>query len=182
MQQQEIIQLIQGCKNQDQRSQIALYDLFYKAMYNTALRIVQDKMLAEDIMQEAFITVFAKIGELVEEVTFPKWLKQIVVNKSLNHLKKEKRFTSLDVTSIEDELFEGVRFEDHSEDLTRILTTINELKDNYRVLLTLYYIEGYDYEEIIDITGFTAVNCRTILSRAKQSLRKKLEPCLKAII
>ncbi len=182
MQQQEIIQLVQGCKKQNQRAQLALYDMFYKAMYNTALRIVQDKMLAEDIMQEAFITVFLKIEELVEDITFPKWLKQIVVNKSLNHLKKAKRFTSLDIVNLEESLDEGGGIDEYSTDLTSVMNAIGGLKENYRVLLTLYYIEGYDYEEIIDITGFTAVNCRTILSRAKQSLRKKIQPCLKAIV
>ncbi|MFD0963744.1 RNA polymerase sigma factor [Pseudofulvibacter geojedonensis] len=182
MQQQEIIQLVEGCKKQNQKAQLALYDMFYRAMYNTALRIVQDKMLAEDIMQEAFITVFAKIESLDEVITFPKWLKQIVVNKSLNFLKKEKRFTSLEMSSLKEEVDDGFWSVEETKDVKQIILAINDLKENYRVLLTLYYIEGYDYEEIVQITGFTHVNCRTLLSRAKKSLQKKMQPCLKAII
>ena len=55
-----------------------------------------------------------------------------------------------------------------------ILNTMNSLKDNYRVILTLHLIEGYDYEEICDIMNLTYANCRTMLSRAKESLRSKL--------
>ena len=51
---------------------------------------------------------------------------------------------------------------------------MNSLKDNYRVILTLHLIEGYDYEEICDIMNLTYANCRTMLSRAKESLRSKL--------
>ena len=174
MQDQQIIQLVQGCKKQDQGAQIALYDLFFSAMYNTSLRIVQDKMLAEDIVQDTFIIVFSKINGLTEEVTFPKWLKQIVVNKSLDYLKQERRFTSLEFYDLEAKIEDDLIIENHTEEVQRVVTEIDSLKDNYRVLLTLYYIEGYDYEEIVEITGFTHVNCRTLLSRARQSLRKKL--------
>jgi len=87
MHQVELIQLIKHCKKNDQKAQIAIYDLFFKAMYNTAFRIVQQQDLAEDITQDSFIVAFSKVSSLQEEVTFPKWLKQIVVNKSLTHLK-----------------------------------------------------------------------------------------------
>lgn len=175
MQQKELTLLIQDCKKQKHKAQVAVYNLFFKAMYNTAFRIVQDQHLAEDIMQEAFIAAFSKLDTLKEEVTFPKWLKQIVVRKSFTHIKKIKKFSSLDVERLEietDEIAIEVDIEDFG--VQRIISSINSLKDNYRVLLTLHYIEGYDYEELVEITGFTYINCRTIISRAKESLRKKL--------
>lgn len=179
MREQELILLVKNCKKQNQKAQIAIYDLFFKAMFNTAFRIVQDKMIAEDIMQEAFLTVFSKIDSLQEEKTFPKWLKQVVVNKSLNQLKKEKRFTSLELSSLKEEVDDGFWNVEETKDVNQIILAISDLKENYRVLLTLYYIEGYDYEEIVQITGLTPVNCRTLISRAKKSLRKKMQPCLK---
>lgn len=179
MHQGDLIQLVKRCKKHNQIAQIAIYDLFFEAMYNTAFRIVQQQDLAEDITQDAFIIAFSKVTSLQEEITFPKWFKQIVVNKSLTHLKQKKRFYPLDVeklnSTIDDEY-------DHEFDTTnigvqKIIKTINSLKDNYRILLTLHYIEGYDYEEIVEITGFTHTNCRTLISRAKSSLRKKLDKC-----
>jgi len=56
-----------------------------------------------------------------------------------------------------------------------VLKTIEILKDNYRMVLTLHYIEGYDQEEITEILNISYANCRTTISRAKESLRKKLE-------
>ena len=173
MQQKELTLLINDCKKQNHKAQVVVYDLFFKAMYNTAFRIVQDQHLVEDIMQEAFITAFSKIDTLKEAITFPKWLKQIVVRKSLTHIKKVRKFSALDVEQLEIET-DDIVIEVEGFGVQRIITAINSLKDNYRILLTLHYIEGYDYEELVEITGFTYINCRTIISRAKESLRKKL--------
>jgi len=179
MHQVELIQLIKHCKINDQKAQIAIYDLFFKAMYNTAFRIVQQQDLAEDITQDSFLIAFSKVKTLQEEVTFPKWLKQIVVNKSLTHLKQRKRFYPLDVEKLSNTIDEELDTDFDTSDIgiQYIIETINNLKDNYRILLTLHYIEGYDYEEIVEITGFTHTNCRTVISRAKSSLRKKLDKC-----
>ena len=179
MHQVELIQLIKHCKKNNQKAQIAIYDLFFKAMYNTAFRIVQQQDLAEDITQDSFLVAFSKVSNLQEEVTFPKWLKQIVVNKSLTLLKQKKKFYPLDIeklnSTIDDEY--DNEFDSTAIGVQEIIKTINSLKDNYRILLTLHYIEGYDYEEIVVITGFTHTNCRTLISRAKSSLRKNLDKC-----
>jgi len=179
MHQSELIQLVKRCKKNDQIAQVAIYDLFFKAMYNTAFRIVQQQDLAEDIAQDSFIVAFSKVSNLQEEITFPKWIKQIVVNKSLTHLKQKKRFYPLDVEKLNNAIDEEYDSEFNTADVgfQEIIKTINNLKDNYRILLTLHYIEGYDYEEIVEITGFTHTNCRTLISRAKSSLRKKLDKC-----
>lgn len=179
MHQVDLIQLIKNCKKNDQKAQIAIYDLFFKAMYNTAFRIVQQQGLAEDITQDSFIVAFSKMNNLQEEITFPKWLKQIVVNKSLTYLKQKKRFYPLDVEKLNNTIDEEYDFEidTNNSGVQEIIKTINSLKDNYRILLTLYYIEGYDYEELVEITGFTHTNCRTLISRAKTSLRKKINKC-----
>ncbi|MEM6686750.1 MAG: sigma factor-like helix-turn-helix DNA-binding protein, partial [Bacteroidota bacterium] len=57
----------------------------------------------------------------------------------------------------------------------KVLQTLKTLKDNYRVSLTLHLIEGFDYEEICTILDISYANCRTMISRAKDSLRRKLE-------
>jgi len=179
MHQVELIQLIKNCKKNDQKAQIAIYDLFFKAMYNTAFRIVQQQDLAEDITQDSFIVAFSKVNNLQEEITFPKWLKQIVVNKSLTYLKQRKRFYPLDIEKLNNTVDDdyGVELETSNIGVQEVIETINSLKDNYRILLTLHYLEGYDYEEMVEITGFTHTNCRTLISRAKSSLRKKLDKC-----
>ena len=83
-------QLIDLCKRGDSKAQFEIYKLYHKAMYNTCLRIVEDATEAEDIMQEAFFKAFDKINTYRNEVSFGAWLKRIVVNASLDYLKKVK--------------------------------------------------------------------------------------------
>ncbi|MFK7782275.1 RNA polymerase sigma factor [Psychroserpens sp.] len=177
---QNIEQLLQLCKSGDQHAQMEVYNRYYKAMYNTALRIVKDSFEAEDIMQDSFLTAFTKLDNLKEIKTFGSWLKRIVINNSIYHYKKNNKYNDV---PLDDVLY---KVEDHSGigevetfssiKANQILDTMKLLKDNYRMGLTLHLIEGYDYEEICEIMNITNANCRTLISRAKESLRKKLAP------
>jgi RNA polymerase sigma-70 factor (ECF subfamily) len=82
--------LVDGCRTGDQKSQFKIYKLYYKAMYNTSLRIVNDTMEAEDIMQESFLSAFEKIDSYSGTVSFGAWLKRIVINRSLDALSRRK--------------------------------------------------------------------------------------------
>ena len=84
-------ELINGCRRGDQKAQFQIYKLYYKAMYNTSLRIVNNTMEAEDIMQEAFLSAFEKIGSYSGTVSFGAWLKKIVQNRSLDFLSSTSR-------------------------------------------------------------------------------------------
>lgn len=150
-----------------------VYKSYYKAMYNVAHRIVRDEFEAEDIMQEAFLTAFTKLDSFKGEVTFGAWLKAIVVNKSLTQLKKNNRYNEVKLSIVKDE----VEQEETTLNKTNlkpniILNYLNTLKENYRVILTLNLIEGYDYEEIAEILDYTNENVRTTIFRAKKKLKQ----------
>lgn len=171
--------LVARCQKGDQRAQMEVYERYYRAMYNTSVRIVKDTAEAEDIMQEAFLKAFSKINTLQEVSTFGAWLKRIVVNLSINsfnHKVKLNEVTYNDELKNEADESEGIILENDSknEKVKKILKTLNSLKENYRVALTLHLIEGYDYEEIGEILNLSYANCRTTISRAKESLRRKL--------
>ncbi|AWI26398.1 RNA polymerase sigma factor [Flavobacterium pallidum] len=171
--------LIRLCKENSRAAQFELYNLYYKAMYNTALRIVKDIHWAEDVMQESFMKAFTKLDSFKGEVTFGAWLKRIVINHSIDNYKKINKNA---VSSLDDVLY---KVGDHAEetdgfDFTgmkaqQILNCIKSLKDNYRLVLTLLFVEGYDQEEISEIMNINAGNCRTLISRAKDSLRQKID-------
>ena len=175
----DITDLIPLCKKGQQSAQLEVYNRYYKAMYNTALHIVKDTAEAEDVMQEAFLNAFTKLDSFKGEETFGSWLKRIVVNKSLNSYQRTKK---RDETPIEDHLY---RIEDDTEGIAeadlsqvkaqQVLHAMDSLKDNYRQALSLHLIEGYDYEEMSMILNVSYANCRTVVSRAKDSLRKKLQ-------
>lgn len=156
-----------------------MYSRYCKAMYNVAFRIVKDAHYAEDVMQEGFLKAFLKIDDYKQEVAFGAWLKRIIVNHSIDFYKKNNRFGTDDfekvVYKVEDE-----SETEHETDYThlkadQVMQAINGLKDSYRMILTLFFVEGYDQEEITEILNISYANCRTTISRAKESLRQKLQ-------
>jgi RNA polymerase sigma factor (sigma-70 family) len=166
--------IIDRCKDGENKAQFQLYKLYYKSMYNTSLRIVRNDTEAEDVIQEAFLKAFQKIDTYRGEVSFGAWLKRIVVNRSLDVLKKRKV------------VFEEVNERKHdTEDVSAnpaesidpetIRKAIDNLPDGYRVVLSLYLIEGYDHEEISQILGISNSASRTQYMRAKNKLRDHLK-------
>ena len=172
---QYINQLLERCKKSDTTAQMQIYKDYYKAMYNTSLRILKDEFEAEDIMQEAFLTAFTKLNTFKGEVTFGAWLKRIVINKSLTQLKKNNKYQDVKMEVLSEASNDTEEVINYSDlKASKVLEMLNSLKDNYRVVLTLNLIEGYDYEEIAQILAYTDENVRTTISRAKKKLKQLL--------
>ncbi len=148
-------------------------------MFNTSLRILKNSFEAEDVMQESFLVAFTKLGTFKGEVTFGSWLKRIVINKSITQLRKNNKYeeVSLDKVASPDSYWDESETDNIEYTMLKakdISEAINQLKDNYRLALTLNLIEGYDYEEIAEIMKITYQNSRTTISRAKNKLRQLL--------
>ena len=174
---QDIEQLLLQCKSGNQRAQLEVYNRYNKAMYNTAIRIVKDSFKAEDIMQESFLMAFSKLNTLKDIKLFGAWLKRIVVNNSIADYNKTSKQNEVPLDhvlyKIEDN--SGIEERHHdNEKVNQIMSVMKTLKPNYSLGLSLHLIEGYDYEEICEIMEISYANCRTLISRAKESLRKKL--------
>jgi len=179
---QNIEVLLEQCKTGNQRAQMEVYNRYYKAMYNTSFRIVKDSFKAEDIMQESFLTAFTKLDTLNDTLVFGSWLKRIVVNNSIYDYHKNQKNNDVPLNEVlyKVEDHQGIE-EDHEWTkikAAQIIQTMKSLKENYQIGLTLFLIEGYDYEEICEIMNISYANCRTMISRAKDSLRQKLQPAI----
>jgi RNA polymerase sigma factor (sigma-70 family) len=167
--------LIRSCKRGSTKAQFELYSLYYKGMYNVSLRIVRDNAEAEDIMQEAFLTAFDKIESFKAEVTFGAWLKKIVVNKSLDALRRRKLKT--------EEMNEGyMRMPDEEDETLKVLDkvvlikrVVAQLPETQRLLITLHLFEGYPHEEIAQMLDMKHGAVRTAYLRAKNKLQDLLE-------
>ncbi|WP_298481057.1 RNA polymerase sigma factor [uncultured Maribacter sp.] len=175
---ENIDNLLQLCLDGKQSAQLEIYNLYYKAMYNTAIRIVKNSAEAEDVMQESFLNAFTKLHTFKAEVSFGAWLKRIVINNSIYHYRKQQKNNEV---AFEDAMYKvednnGISSNHVFTELKaqKVLETMKKLKDNYRISLTLHLIEGYDYEEIGTIMNLSYANCRTTISRAKESLRQKM--------
>ena len=166
-------EIIDQCREGSQKAQFQLYKLYYKPMYSVCIRIINNEAEAEDVMQEAFLKAFTKIETYKGEVSFGAWLKRIVINRSLDYLKKRKvKFEEIKekTTQITD-----FQMETKEVNVQVIKNAIQKLPDGYRVVLSLYLIEGYDHEEISEILGISNSNSRTQFLRAKNKLREILK-------
>ncbi len=163
--------LIERAKRFDRKAQAELYKVYFKAMYNTSLRIVKDEYVAEDIMQDAFIETFKKINELRDNITFGAWLKKIVVNRSISFINRAGRISEhLKEISVEAE-----EENDIDSEINEIKEALSEIGRAYELVFNLYYIEGFDHEEMASILNVAPSTTRSQLTRAKQKIRKVIQ-------
>lgn len=164
--------LVVECRNGSKKSQYELYRLYSKAMFNIAMRILNNAEEAADVLQEAFLDAFARIADFRQETTFGLWMKQIVVNRSISQLRKRKlELVPLDEVGAEELADDDA--EDYGEralQVQQVHQAIQALPDGYRVILTLYLLEGYDHEEISHIMKISQNTSRTQYLRAKRKL------------
>jgi RNA polymerase sigma factor (sigma-70 family) len=165
-------ELVERCKQGDRQSYGELYKKYAKAMYNTSLRIVNHTADAEDVLQESFVDAFAAIESFGYKSTFGAWLKRIVINKSINALRKRKmEIIDIEKTSAvhlaEEETYDENELKYKVEEIKK---AVKELPNGYRTVLTLHLFEGYDQEEIAEILQISHATVRTQYMRAKQKL------------
>jgi RNA polymerase sigma-70 factor (ECF subfamily) len=138
------------------------------------MRFVNNRDDAEDVLQEAFIKAFKKIHQFKGDVTFGAWLKRIVINKSIDFLKRKKERTVV----IEENTLHIAEDQDWSVDegisLDEVKSAMQELPEKYQYVVQLYLLEGYDHEEIAEILGLSNTASRTRLLRGKGFLRALL--------
>ncbi len=168
--------LVVECRNGSRKAHNDLYKLYSRAMFNIAMRILNDADEAADVLQEAFIDAFGRIADFRQETTFGLWMKQIVINKSISQLRKRRmELVSIDDTDVESIPDEEVPDQEELElQVRQVRAVIQQLPDGYRVVLTLYLLEGYDHEEISHILRISENTSRTQFMRARRKLAEML--------
>ncbi|MCC6691218.1 MAG: RNA polymerase sigma factor [Bacteroidia bacterium] len=166
-------QLVEACKNGESSAFEGLYNLYSKAMFNISLRITNDREESEDVLQEAFLSAFKNINQFKGESTFGSWLKRIVINKSIDAVKKRKlKFT--EVESIEAlNILEEETGNDEiqiSYTIEAVTKAIQFLPDGFRTVLTLYLFEDYSHKEIAEKLNISENTSKTQYLRAKKRL------------
>ncbi|MFN4081804.1 MAG: RNA polymerase sigma factor [Saprospiraceae bacterium] len=166
--------LIEACKRGRRDAQFELYKLYSKAMYNTALRMLQNAHDAEDMLQSAFLEVFAKLDTFRFESSLGSWIKRILINKCINHLKSQK--IALAPLAHSEYRLEDSPSGDEEPPYTveKVRRAIERLPDGYRIVFSLYAIEGYDHEEIAHILNISESASKSQYSRAKARLREMI--------
>lgn len=166
-------ELVDRCLTGESVAYEQLYKLYSKAMYNLCCRIVNDDADAEDVLQDAFVSAFKNLHTYKRDSTFGAWLKRIVINKAINFIKKKK----IEVEPLSDtqELLSENEDDYSAEyDLVKIREAIDELPDGYRIVFSLYLLEGYDHSEIGQILGISESTSKSQYNRSKKKLREIL--------
>jgi len=155
---------------------MALYKQYCDGMFIVAQRYMKETAAAEDAMQEAFIKAFQKLNQFKGDVTFGAWLKRIVINTCLDSIKSNK----IDTEDISETVFEIVQDNDDwnvpdETTISEINMAIEKLPDNYRSVVKLFLLEGYDHNEISGILSISESVSRTNLHRGKTMLKQTLK-------
>jgi RNA polymerase sigma factor (sigma-70 family) len=166
--------LLQRCLDGDQQAQYQLYNRYVTAMYNTAIRIVSHSAVAEDVLQESFTKVFRQLHTFRKEASIGAWIKQIVVNTALNHLRSAKKMTFVPLDTHFDAADEPGDLPD-SIDASIIHEAIKKLPGGSRVVFTLFAVENMSHKAIAEELGITESTSKTQYFRAKQLLRDQLK-------
>lgn len=165
-------QLIINCSKNDTKAQSELYQLFSSKLFSVCLKYSRNYVEAEDNLQDAFLTIFEKIGQYNNKGSFEGWLKRITINTALQRYRGQGVFEIVNEELIEDDELD---IEDDELTVEFLLGIIQELPDRYRLVFNLYALDGYSHNEIAELLSITAGTSKSNLARARRLLVEKIE-------
>lgn len=183
-------EIINGCKQYDKVAQMALYKKHVGKMNAICYRYINSYDDAKDIVQDGFIKVFSSISKYKGEGSLEGWIRRIMVNTALDYLKKKKMFVSIDESSAADGDHNGAMAssdDDQEEDslfnagftTEELMSAINKLPDQYRVIFNMHCIEHYSHKEIASLLSVKEETSRSRLRRARAALKEHLTVLMK---
>ncbi len=167
--------LIEKCRAGDQRAQRELFEKYAPKMLGVCLRYAKNKEQAEDVLQEGFIKVYTKLEHYQSKGSLEGWIRRIMVNTSLDHIRKNVKFQG--DRSVEDVGFKLEQNTFNSDQLFEedLLKLINAMPPGYKVVFNMFAIEGYSHKEIAEELGVSENTSKSQYSRARAYLKAKLE-------
>lgn len=177
--------IIKGCLRNDRASQKALYEHFYSKMLGVCLRYSKSSDEAKDILHEAFMKVFNSIKNFNGTGSFEGWVRRIMVNTAIDHIRKNKQNYLIVSTVYANEKAANIP-DDTDDDFINsiseeeILKAVQELTPAYRTVFNLFVIEECTHKEIAELLDISEGTSKSNLSKAKFNLKKNLMHLMKA--
>jgi RNA polymerase sigma-70 factor (ECF subfamily) len=176
----KIKSLIAKARKKNKRAQMELYSMYADDLFQVAYRILNNRELAEECMQDSFLKAFDKLDLYSDkDIKFFFWLRRITINTSLDAYKKAKKIQEI---SLDEKTWDVGEYVDDSdwdyfvnENKERFQKAFYRIKDNYRQIISLYYIEGYDLQEISEILNISYSNSKTRMSRAIKAIKNQVK-------
>ena len=178
----EELQLIEGCKRQDRKSQQLEYEKYARVMYGICLRYASEKEAAQDLLQDGFIKVFMNINSFENKGSFEGWMKRIFVNLALENIRKDKtkKMYSDDIENVSDlDIIDEAEGDIDGITEDELLKMVQELPQGYRSVFNLYAIEDYSHKEISEMLGIAEGTSRSQYIRARALLQEKIKEYFK---
>ncbi len=167
--------LIRLCLQGNRLAEHRLYQQYVQAMFHTALRMLGQESEAMDVLQDAFLKVFQSLGSFRQESSLGAWIKRIVVNMSINHLRQKKQQAWQDLPPDAEQrpalTTEGI----DALQAADIHKAILALPPGSRTVFNLFAVEGYSHQEIADLLGISESTSKSQYFRAKQLLQTHLK-------
>ncbi len=167
--------LIEGCVRADPKAQRLLFDTYAAKMMSVALRYVKSTEEAEDVLQDGFVKIFAKLKDFNAQGSLEGWIRRIIVNCALDQIRKNKKFLQdIQVEEVDYRLehksyiVEGLMADD-------LMKLVQSMPEGYRVIFNMFAIEGYSHKEIAETLGISENTSKSQYSRARQYMRNQLE-------
>ncbi|MDB2586552.1 sigma-70 family RNA polymerase sigma factor [Flavobacteriaceae bacterium] len=173
-------ELIKRCQDNDRQAQELLYRQYSSVLYGMCLKYAPNQMEAEDNLQDAFITIFQRIGQYQGKGSFEGWMKRIAINTVLQKYRQKRLYDLPAEDLIEEKLDDEVDDESSALPLPFLLSIIQELPERYRLVFNLYVLDGHTHKEIAELLGISDGTSKSNLARARQLLQQKINAFNKA--
>lgn len=154
------------------KAQKELYTHYASVLFSVCLKYAPNYTEAEDILQDAFITIFDKIGQYKNKGSFEGWLKRVVINTALQRYRKPGVFNLVNEENIKEV---EVEVDEEQIPLDFLLQIIQELPDRYRMVFNLYVMDGHSHKEIATLLEISSGTSKSNLARARVILKDKIE-------
>ncbi len=175
----DLDKIVKECQQCDRRAQKSLYQIISPKLLGICIKYCKDKALAEDLFQEAMITIYNKIDQYKFKGSFEGWAKRITVNTILGYYRKHQFFEDFD----ENQNIIDDNFEDQTLDfsLHELLEMIHQLSPKYRIVFSMYVLDDYSHQEIASALEITVGTSKSNLSRARVLLKNEIIKKRKAL-
>ena len=174
----EELQIVNGCKKGNRRSQYQFYEMFKKLVFSVTMRYAKDVPEAEDIVQDAFVVLYRDLYQYKPIGALGAWVRRVAVNTSLQHIRKKRMvFSDVEIHTLSEKI-EGDDMILGQLNANEIMRMVQLLPDGYRMVFNLFVIEGYNHQEIAKQLNVSVSTSKSQLSRAKKYLKRILETAL----
>ncbi len=170
--------ILKGCKKQNRTSQHELYKLFYAYGMSIGIRYVKSEDEAIHVLNDSFMKVFSRIGKFDPQYDFKPWFRKIVVNTSIDYMKKQKQL------QMKSQIEDAKNISDREDILSRIgykelIKLVQSLSTAYSTVFNMYVIDGYKHHEIAKTLNISVGTSKSNLSKARAQLRDMITQQLK---